>query len=224
MLFRSLKISVATTLTGRVTHNGNPVADVRIKLSKAPPAKPGETSVQLRLLAETVTDKDGRYKVGGLHKGERYGVEISEHQKLTVRDWHYHFPWGNDINSEDGATIELPDAKLTSNGQSLSGVVVDPDGNPVAGIHVSAKLASGGHLNRRENSPAPWTDTDSSGRFELTDLPDEPIGLMAYNRNTVTPGGSINYYSETSPKMGATDIRITVDPRLGSDIEDLDAK
>jgi hypothetical protein len=59
-------------------------------------------------------------------------------------------------------------------------------------------------------------------RFELTNLPDEPISLMAHIRNPA--GGRIEYPSSLTVELGATDIRITLDPQLGTGIEDLDAK
>ena len=45
---------------------------------------------------------------------------------------------------------------------------------------------------------------------------------MAHIRNPA--GGRIDYPSSLTVEMGATDIRITLDPRLGTGIEDLDAK
>ncbi len=130
------------------------------------------------------------------------------------------------MDAEDGATIEFPDAILLSSGQELSGVVVDPDGKPVLGITVSASLASGGRLSsprpRERDSASPWTETDEKGHFHLTNLPDEPISLMACRRNPV--GGRVHYPSSLLVELNATDIRIVLDPKLGSDIEDLDGK
>jgi hypothetical protein len=117
--------------------------------------------------------------------------------------------------------VVLPDAELVSTGQQLRGVVVDPAGNPVPDVQVSADLASGRNLARPLRGPPPWTSTDSRGRFRITNLPDEPIRLMAYRRN---PGGGVIHYSAKAlPPLGAQSIRIVLDPRLGSGIEDLDA-
>ena len=218
----TLTVSVGTTLIGRVTHLGKPMPNVPVKLKRAPPAKPGENSVRYSLLRSALTDDDGRYQVSGLHKGDRYELEIPAVGNLMVRDWTYQSPYGNTNNSEDGTTVELPEARLLSNGQTLKGIVEDPDGKPVANVSVSARLASGGMLSRPQNGPSPWTETDSNGRFELTNLPDEPIALMAHIRNPA--GGRIDYPSSLTVEMGATDIRITLDPRLGTGIEDLDAK
>ncbi len=138
-----------------------------------------------------------------------------------VRDWRYQVPYYHTVEVEPGATIELPDAELKSNGQSLAGVVIDPDGNPVEGITVVARLASGMNLSRPRDGPPPWTDTDRHGRFKLTHLPDEPISLMAYKANPA--GGRIRYPSHASPEMNAQDIRIVFDPELQAEAEDLDS-
>ncbi|MEJ7594033.1 MAG: M56 family metallopeptidase [Planctomycetaceae bacterium] len=217
-----MKLSPGTAITGRVVQNGVPVPGVTVKLMNAPPQPPGQDWTRYRLLAETITDADGRYNLTGLHKGEQYQFEIDAPGKGEVRDWPYQSPYGNTNNSDDGATIELPDAVLLTNGQELRGVVVDPDGTPVSGISVSASLASGGQLSRPQNGAPPWTETNEQGEFHLTNLPAEPISLRASKRN---PAGGPNHYSRSlTVDLNATDIRIVVDPKLGSDIEDLDAK
>ncbi len=119
-------------------------------------------------------------------------------------------------------TVVLPDAELVSNGQQLSGMVVDPDGKLVADVQVSARLASGRMLARPLRGPPPWSKTDSDGRFTLGNLPDEPVQLMAYRAQP--GGGRIRYPAYALPPLNARDIRIVLDPRLGSGIEDLDAE
>lgn len=217
-----LHLSTGTTLTGRVLQNGVPVPGVIVKLMNAPPQPPGQDWTRYRLLSETITDVDGRYKLTGLRKGEQYQFEIDAPGKGEVRDWLYQSPYANTNNSEDGATIELPDAVLLTHGQELRGVVVDPDGNPASGINVSASLASGGHLSRPQNGASPWTETNEKGEFKLTYLPEEPISLTAYRANPA--GGKIHYSSILTADLNATNIRIVLDPKLSSEIEDLDAK
>jgi len=118
----------------------------------------------------------------------------------------------------------LPDVHLVTRNQSLRGVVVDPQGKPVAGATVSCSLArTGDSLSRPPMGPVPWTKTDEEGRFELTMLPDEPIRLMVYIANP--KGGVIRYASHADPKMNQQDIEILFDPDLSRDrVEDLDAK
>ena len=110
-----------------------------------------------------------------------------------------------------------------SNGQTLSGVVVDLEGNPVAGYTVSASLAdsrSGFGLSRPKAGPPPWTETDAKGRFGLSNLPEKPLKLMVYKANP--QGGTIHYPVSQNVKLNDKEIRIIVDPKLGSGIEDLE--
>ena len=217
-----LKLALGTPLTGRVMSDGKPAAGVKVKLRRSRPRPPGQNWIRFSLVSEATTDEDGRYTVTGLQKGDEYRLEIEPSGTTQVRDWVYQSPYSHTLESDDGETIELPDAIMVSNGHSLSGIVVAPDGHPVDGITVSARLASGGSLSRPQNGPPPWTTTEADGRFHLTNLPDEPIALMAYRAG---PGDSrILYPSNVAPEMNATNIRIVLDPKLGSGIEDLDAK
>ncbi|MCA9185477.1 MAG: M56 family metallopeptidase [Pirellulaceae bacterium] len=208
------------TLTGRVVHDNQPVSGVVIKVTKAPPRKPGEDGTMYLLAAETTTDAEGRYRVAGFQEGERYHFEVVTSDNLQVRDWHHQSPYAPSVNANGRTTIELPDAVLVSNGQRLSGIVVDPQGNAVAGVTVSAHLAAGGMLSRPQRGPPPWTETDDQGRFQLTNLPDEPIELMAYIASP--QGGRIRYPSKFRPPLNSTDIRMILDPSLGAGVEDLD--
>jgi protocatechuate 3,4-dioxygenase beta subunit len=218
----TLKIAAGTTLVGRVVRNGRPVSGVRVRLLRAGPALPGEDRVRFDPWGEAVTDDQGRYQLSGLSKGDRYYLEIEPYENAEVRDWPYQMPYSHAVGVEDGATIELPDAELISHGQTLAGVVVDPDGNPVEGITVSASLASGGRLSRPRSGPTPWVQTDGEGRFRLTYLPDEPISLMAHRANPA--GGRIRYPSRVNPEMNANDIHIVFDPTLLEEPEDLDSQ
>lgn len=216
-----LQLTAGTTVSGRVVRRGEPVRGVKVKLHRAPPAQPGDRGTRFRIFGETTTDTEGRYRLTGLQKGDRYHLEVEPQANAEVRDWRYQMPYSHTVEVENGATIDLPDAVLKSNGQSLAGVVVAPDGSPVEGITVSAQLASRRSISRPRNGPPPWTDTDKQGRFHLTHLPDEPISLMAYKANPA--GGRIRYPSHASPAMNAQDIRIVLDPALQIEVEDLDS-
>lgn len=220
----TLKIFTGTTLTGRVVYEGQPMQGVRMRLARSRPADRTESVSRYHFLAETVTDKDGRYSVSGLQKDDQYHFEVAATGNLAVRDWKHQLPYVPTITAEDGATLELPDAILLSNRQTLRGQVLNRNGKPVAGITVSASLASGGTISSSNdrNAQPPWTDTDEAGRFELDGLPDEPISLMAYRANPAA--GPINYSVKQSVKLGATNIRVILDPTLGSGIEDLDSE
>ena len=218
-----LKVRAGTTLTGRVVQSGKPVAGVTVKLKSAPPQPPEQDWTRYYFLSESVTDIDGRYRVSGLHKGERYELEVLAAGNAEVRDWVYSSPYVNEMKEEDGSSIELPDAVLSSNGQSLSGIVVDLEGRPVAGYTVSASLVesvNGMSLSRPKNGPPPWTKTDKKGHFHLSYLPEKPVKLMTYKANP--KGGRIYYPTVQEVTLNDKEIRIVVDPKLGGGIEDLD--
>ena len=218
----ALRVETGTTLTGRVVHKGKPMAGVTMRLTKSPPTKPGQKIGQYRFFGETKTDAKGRYSITGLKKGEHYEFEIIAPGNLQARGWEYQSssPYVHSVTVEDGETVELPDVKLTSNGQILRGIVVDPGGNPVGGIRVSAQLKSGEYLAPPLRGPPPWTTTDADGKFELVNLPDELIVLRANKPNPA--GGVIRNPSRAAVDLNAKDIRIVLDPKLGTGIEDLD--
>jgi hypothetical protein len=211
-----LTLAPGVVLAGRVLKGGRPRAGVRMKLSRSL----GEEKNRNYEWTEVLTDAEGKYRVAGLVAGDRYSFAIHDPDGLMVLDWHHQSPYVQYV-PEDQAVVELPDVVLVSRGQRLRGVVVDPAGKPVAGVTVGASLASGGMLSRRESGPPPWTDTDARGRFELSQLPDEPIELMAYRRNDQTR--FIRFPAKVRPKLGQQDIRILLDPTLTEPIEDLDA-
>ena len=211
----ALRVETGVTLTGRVVHKGKPMAGVTMKLEKSPPGEPGQRQFRYEYLGETKTDKNGRYSISGLKNGERYHFDVVAPGDLQVRDWEHQSPYVQIVKAEDGETVELSDAILVNNGQTLQGIVVDPNGKPIAGISVSAELQSGGNLARPLRGPPPWTKSGEDGKFTIKNLPDEPITLMAL-------GAIIRNSSKVSVEMNAKDIRIIIDPKLGSGIEDLD--
>ena len=215
-----LKMVSATTLVGRVVQQDEPIAGVTVRLHRAAPRDPNERGTSFFPTGETATDEKGKFQLSGLRQGDRYYLEVEPVGDAEVRDWRYASPYTQTVEVANGSTIELPDAVLKSSGQTLAGVVVDPDGNPLEGISVSARFASGRNLSRPQHGPPPWTKTDAEGRFSLTHLPDESLSLMAYKANPA--GGRILHPSHVSPAMNADDIRIILDPSLLEEPEDLD--
>ena len=85
--------------------------------------------------------------------------------------------------------MELPDVNSVGAGSiTQAGIVLDLDGNPLIGMTVSAMTKDGHLLKLAENGQAkPWTETDAMGRFQLNQLPSEPLDLAVYKKNRV-PG------------------------------------
>jgi hypothetical protein len=111
-----------------------------------------------------------------------------------------------------GQTKELTPITLDRLDRSVSGVVVDPRGRPVVGASISASYANGRPLIQ---SRFQEIVTGPDGRFQLDQLPDEPLRLMAYFS---PPAGSTDLrirfpaYATVSP--GEKGARIVLDPKL----------
>jgi len=211
-----LVLQPTVALSGRVTYAGKPRAGVRMKLRRTL----GDNKNRYYDWGEVVTGADGKYRVNGLSAGDGYMFEVHDPNGFLSPDWHHQSPYVQHIPAGK-REIELPDVNLVSRGQSLRGVVVDPQGRPVSGITVSASLADGRMLSRPPTGPVPWTSTGGDGRFELSQLPDEPIKLMAYRANA--QGGRIRFPAKALPALNQQDVRIVLDPRLTDEVEDLDA-
>ncbi|MGH7135794.1 MAG: hypothetical protein ACREHD_08650 [Pirellulales bacterium] len=204
-----LVLEPAVTLIGRVLFDDKPLAGVRLTLV----GRTAPDGLRWHAAANAVTDADGRYRLSGLGPGDSYHIEVKPSFAAIDPGWHYQTPWVPKIEETASGYVELPDVKLRPLRQSLSGVVVDPEGRSVAGATVSAGLGDGYSLFRTAFGPPPWTQTDKHGRFQLSVLPDLPLEIMAY----IPPkGGSneIRFPAHAKPKLNQRDIRIVLDPSL----------
>lgn len=211
-----LVLKPGVQLAGRVLKDGKPVPGVTMKLSRTLPK--GDS--RYMPFSQAVTDRDGRYLIGGLEPGDGYRFTIDAPQAMSAPDWQYQSPYIRNVPEDQAGKLEIPDANLMTYGQSLGGKVVDVDGEPVAGYTVSAQGSRGMSLSRRENQPPPWMETDSDGKFLLESLPDQSLELMVYKANPA--GGRIRNPMRVRPKMNDHDIRIVVDPTLDEGVESLD--
>jgi len=211
-----LELHAGVALVGRVVFAGKGRSGVRLKLSRSI----GAEKNSYHALGEYVTDAQGRFRVAGLDAGDHYRFEIVDPDGLAAPEWEYQGGYIHTV--PDGTTeVTLSDAVLVRRGQNLRGIVVDPRGRPAPGVSVSARLANGSQLSRTGNGPPPWTKTGADGRFELTNLPDQSIELMAYLANP--KGGRILFPAKLQTMKGQQDIRILLDPELTNEVEDLDA-
>lgn len=111
----------------------------------------------------------------------------------------------------------------TAGQQTLAGVVVDPSDKPIAGVRISTYLVGGGQLpvyfkvgGRPHRT---FATSRRDGRFEITNLPNEPVELMffvpgAYGYPVGKGGRSILYPGRLRPELNQTHIRIIFDPTL----------
>ena len=112
-----------------------------------------------------------------------------------------------------GQELEIPPIELKSRSAFVAGIVVDPDGKPVAGATVSAMERSGGSISFGRSGPPKPTDTD--GRFRINDLPSIPLQLLAYIQDPNNrKGGRIHFPARVNAEPGQTDVRIVLDPKL----------
>jgi hypothetical protein len=166
------------------------------------------------------TDDQGRYAVAGLAAGDRYSFGVHPGDASDDPGWTHQRPYSQTVRPGTTGFVRLPDIRLIDRDQSLSGIVIDPKGNPLSGVTVSAKIADSYiHVSRPEDGPPPWMETDAKGRFDLRQLPNLPIELMAYVRRP--EGGTILHPAIARPKRNQSDIRIVFDPALTKKPESL---
>jgi hypothetical protein len=111
-----------------------------------------------------------------------------------------------------GKTFEVDTYRMLKNDQSVSGMVVDPDGKPVAGAVVSAWIRSGSSSIPRAFTERP---TGKDGRFTISHVPNVPLKLDAYIRQpSDSKGGRIRFPANVDAEPGQKDVRILLDPKL----------
>jgi Predicted outer membrane protein len=210
----NFNLQPGVVLSGQAYHNVRPRAGVKLRLIKIVSENMGRS---LRL-GETVTDAEGKYRLAGLVAGDQYQIEIADPDGLVAAGWRHQSPYIS--FAPEGKEAALPPMHLSALTQRLAGVVVDRKGKPLAGISVSAQMPDRSSIPRTLDGPPPFTVTDDAGEFELQQLPEGQILLLAYKANP--GGGVIRFPSYTRPKIGDDKIRIIFDPELTQEVEDLD--
>ncbi len=144
---------------------------------------------------ETEIDQAGRFEIRAIPVGHRYSVQASAkgygRQYVQV---HTAEAMGN--------RMELEPLVLAVANLSVSGVVVDADGKPVAGARLGL---SGRGQPARYDIP-----TDEQGRFTVEGVCAGPLRLYANVR------GETRLYGSVETQGGATDLKIVVSERGSS--------
>jgi hypothetical protein len=210
----NLKVQPGVVLSGRAFQDSRPRAGVKLRLIKSVRENNGR-NLQF---GEAVTDVEGKYRLTGLNAGDQYHIEIVDPDGLVAAGWRHQSPYVSAV--QGGPEITLPDMHLVALNQRLAGVVVDRKGKPLPGIQVVAQMPDRSSIPRPGEGPPAYTVTDEAGEFELQQLPEGQILLMAYKANP--GGGVIRFPSYTRPKVGDDKIRILLDPELTQEVEDLD--
>ena len=115
---------------------------------------------------------------GGVLTGDR-GLKTGEDGKFSLPGAELEFPVELRVGklSYEVTTVEVPRAVENlvielSRGLSITGVIIDEEGNPVRAAVGALKLDDAGRLiPRRGTDPGIWAKTDDQGRWELTGLP-----------------------------------------------------
>lgn len=208
-----LALEPAVTLSGKVSFNGQPSAGIRLTLQRAEAVPDG---TRMHDLANAVTGDDGSYRLCGLKGGDSYHIDVKPLFPAVDPEWRHQSPWIPKLPDDASGEVSLPGINLRRMNQSLAGVVVDPDGKPVAGATVSPQSENGFSLFHTSFGPPPWTKTDRYGRFDLSCLPDMPLDLMVY----MEPEGEnmeIRYPATAKTRIGQQDVRIVLDPSLAEE-------
>ena len=203
LLSLDLKTKTSVALFGRVLLDGKPYVNLPIVLK--------ETNHYITEVSSTKTDAEGRYRLTGVFPGDHYSVEINPPIPLLCPGWEHQDPFAPTVPRDAGKEVELEDMNLVPLTQTVSGRIVDPDGKPVEGATISARMADGRMLGRFLDYPTPWAESDAEGNFTISHLPAEPVRLMAY----MPPTGEdrlIRNSVNVHPELNETGIEIELDP------------
>jgi hypothetical protein len=107
-----------------------------------------------------VTDANGSFELPGLLPGATYSVQTSADGYATRHDGQF--------TPVAGEHLPLGDKMLPRTDQEISGVLVDAEGNPVAGARVFARARV---AEAASSARTPTRLTDREGRFRLCGLP-----------------------------------------------------
>lgn len=159
----NLTVNVDTTqfciITGRLVDNGNlPVANVHLTLKDA----------QDKQVDYGYSNKDGRFKFFG-EAGKSYSIEVvlyidSSKTPVTVPVTCPAVP----------GTIDVGDVKLNIGGSTITGRLIDTNGNPIANASAYSGESNGNPGQSRESK------TDATGRFTLSARPNITFQIYFY--------------------------------------------
>lgn len=188
------------SLSGRVLDENRaplPGAALMLYRSVAYPERPG-TSFGKPIETDGKAANDGGFAFKGLIPDATYyvHVEVGGHATATSRH----------VKIKQGEQARLDEIRLPATDQELTGIVVNPRGEPIAGASISYQ-----HDGRDQALYAPqgavwFQDTDAAGRFHLSSLPRGAKRLMAYrNEGTERNIRNLNY---TEVAAGQNEVRI----------------
>jgi uncharacterized GH25 family protein len=201
-----IRLAPTGTITGRVVEGDKPLVDARIQADELEPVKGSQTgSLKVNDRYSAKTDDSGRFEIPFVEAEHRLHLSVYI-EGYTETEGQY-----GTVELTAGQTLEVKPFSMMRTDKVVSGTVVDPDGNPVAGASVSARLRSGPQIPRAFT----MRPTGKDGRFVIRGVPNLPLTLMAY----IAPSPdakerSIRFTATVEAEPGQTDVRIVLDPKL----------
>jgi beta-lactamase regulating signal transducer with metallopeptidase domain/protocatechuate 3,4-dioxygenase beta subunit len=192
------------TIKGRVAEADRPIAGIYVYLNQYEAADE-QGSLKAVDGHVTKTGSDGRFEFPLVEADTLFHLSIWAEGYVEPE------PRSERVRVAAGDTFEVKPFSLVRADKSIAGMVVDPDGNPVSGVSVSASLRSGGQI------PRAFTErgTGKDGRFTIRGVPDLPLTLMAYIRPPDdATDRRIQFPAHVDAEAGETDVRILLDPKL----------
>jgi hypothetical protein len=199
-----IKIAQAGRVTGRVLSAGRPLAGAKVVLSRQRVEDTEKERFYVFVPIETTTtDADGYYVFPLVEPGEGLMASVQQPSFNLVHGKHFDLIPGQ---SQELATISLNQLN-----RSLAGIVVDPRGRPVAGARVTATFAD--HRPFMRDDGVREVRSGADGRFELDELPNEPLEIMAYF-NPPKGHANIRFPAKVEVAADAQEVRLVLDPKL----------
>lgn len=197
--------AVDSSLKEKLASEIKPVTGVQIQLDEYIPRKngpPGSLAVTNRDFAKT--DQNGYFEFPLVEADSEFGLSIYSEKHTDD------FQRGQ---VAAGQTLETEPFYLLKLTKSIAGTVVDPGGNPVAGVTVSAQMSSGRSI------PMAFTrfPTGPDGKFVIRGVPNVPLTLTAsiITRSENPEDNEVHYLAEPvnqNIEPGDLDIRVVLDP------------
>jgi hypothetical protein len=194
------------TITGLVLAGGQPVAGLAIQADALQPVQSRPRGpMQVDDIYSATSDANGRFLFSLVEAGCRVRLSTFSEKYMGTQ------PNDHVVQVAAGQTLETPPWVMMRLDKPVSGIVVDPDGKPVAGATVSAQLRSD------ESIPRAFTKrpTGPDGKFTIQGVPNVPLMLMAYMWRPYDPkDAQIRFPVYVDAEPGETDVRIVLDPKL----------
>lgn len=179
------------SVSGRVTLDGKPVAQVRVALH----AGDGMTANSLLPVGLVKTDETGGFRFEGLTAG-KFGVRV--HHPVGIEDTTAteHLFSGHPLTLNPGEAVENLEIRLVSGGV-ITGRVLDASNAPVIGTRVYLIACIGNDGFAPSELPAAFQFwTDDRGTYRLFGIPAGRYLVVVGGRIEIP--GVLSYYGESS--------------------------